>query len=160
MLRVPGGCVQLVAPRVPLRNLFWSKVVRKPSSIWTCTAGPPGLAEPHMDVLERLFLQAAPTPLVKKGGGKAGVSPCSLCGPDAAASEVMPTQTEDHEVQECELSLLPSGAAKVAFWVVPYVVSIIPAGCDGTCIAWLHSPGCMIPAIRCGCSKAQLVIRA
>lgn len=57
---------------MPLRNLFWSKVPRKPGSIWACTAGPAGLSEPHLEVLERLFLQAAPTPLAKKGGSKAG----------------------------------------------------------------------------------------
>ena len=70
----PAGHVwlQILAPRVALRNLFWSKVLRKPNTIWACTAGPPGLAEPHLGMLERLFVQAAPTPMVKKGDSKAG----------------------------------------------------------------------------------------
>ena len=67
-------CMQIQAPRIPLRNLFWSKVPCKPGTIWECTAGPAGLVEPHIEVLEKLFIQAAPTPLVKKGGGKAGAA--------------------------------------------------------------------------------------
>lgn len=60
--------MQVTVPRVAVRNLFWSKVPRKAGTIWACTAGPPGLADPHLKLLESLFVQAAATPMTRKGG--------------------------------------------------------------------------------------------